>query len=175
MKAPRAILGSRAAAWGRCATERLGLAASHTAIIASWGGALRHDCERRPSRSRDLRCLCPGSLRPARRSETFEPGTETGGGDGNGRGLRCIEWRWVPESKTGMYATDMAYLLRGVNGAAKAVHDRHFMGLFPRTVWLELISAAGFEPLVVPFEHSSYSGAGHEVFLGLRPAADGEA
>ncbi len=38
----------------------------------------------------------------------------------------------------------------------------------PRAVWLELIAAAGFEPLAVPFEHSSYSNAGHEVFLGLR-------
>jgi SAM-dependent methyltransferase len=29
-----------------------------------------------------------------------------------------------------------------------------------------------FEPLVVPFEHSSYSNTGHEVFLGLPPVAD---
>ena len=33
-------------------------------------------------------------------SETFEPGTETGGSDGNGRGLRYLEWRWVPDSTT---------------------------------------------------------------------------
>ncbi len=108
-------------------------------------------------------------------SETFEPGTETGGSDGNGRGLRYLEWRWVPESKTDMYVTDMAYLLRDENGTARVIHDRHFMGLFPKTVWLELISAAGFEPLAVPFEHSAYSDAGREVFLGLRSVADGEA
>ena len=108
-------------------------------------------------------------------SETFEPGTETGGSDGNGRGLRYLEWRWVPESKTDTYVTDMAYLLRDVNGAAKVIHDRHLMGLFPRTVWLELITAAGFEPLAVPFEHSSYSDTGHEVFLGLKPVASGGA
>ena len=42
------------------------------------------------------------------------------------------------------------------------------MGLFPRAVWLGLIAAAGFERLPVPFEHSSYSNTGHEVFLGLR-------
>ncbi len=64
-----------------------------------------------------------------------------------------------------------AYLLREESGAAKVIHDRHFMSLFPRTVWLELISAAGFEPLVVPFEHSSYSDNGQEVFLRLRPAS----
>lgn len=105
-------------------------------------------------------------------AETFRPGTETGGSDGEGRALRYLEWRWVPESRTGMYVTDMAYLLRDVNGAAKVIHDRHVMGLFPGTVWLEMIAAAGFEPLVVPFAHSAYSDTGHEVFLGLRPVAD---
>ncbi len=32
-----------------------------------------------------------------------------------------------------------------------------------------------FEPLVVPFEPSSYSGTGQEVFLGLRPVSNGGA
>lgn len=102
-------------------------------------------------------------------SETFEPGTGTGGSDGGGRGLRYLEWRWVPDSKTDMYVTDMVYLLRDANGVVEVVHDRHVMGLFPKGVWVELIAAAGFEPLAVPFEHSSYSDTGHEVFLGLRP------
>ncbi|HPI57793.1 MAG TPA: class I SAM-dependent methyltransferase, partial [Syntrophales bacterium] len=57
--------------------------------------------------------------------ETFEPGTETGGSDGNGRGLRYLEWRWVPDSETDMYVTDIAYLLREESGAAKVIHDRH--------------------------------------------------
>jgi len=69
----------------------------------------------------------------------------------------------------------MAFILSDVNEAAKVIHDRHFMGLFPRTVWMELLSAAGFEPLVVSFEHSSYSDTGHEVSLGLRAVADGGA
>ena len=105
--------------------------------------------------------------------ETFEPGTEIGGSDGDGRSLRYLEWRWVPESKTDTYVTDIAYLLRDVNGAVEVIHDRHLMGLFPKTVWLELIAAAGFEPLAVPFEHCSYSDAGHEVFLGLRSVTNG--
>jgi len=108
-------------------------------------------------------------------SETFEPGAETGGSEGNGRGLRYLEWRWVPDSRTDMYVTDMAYLLRDESGAVEVVHDRHVMGLFPKSVWLELIAAAGFEPLVVPFEHSSYSETGHEVFLGRRPVSNGGA
>lgn len=102
-------------------------------------------------------------------TETFQPGCESGGSDGNGRGLRYLEWRWMLDSMVEGYVTDMAYLLRDESGSVKVVHDRHVMGLFPRTVWLELIAEAGFEPLAVPFEHSSYSGTGHEVFLGLRP------
>ena len=106
-------------------------------------------------------------------SETFSPGTETGGSDGNERALRYIEWRWTPETDGGTYLTDMVYLLRDQKGAVEVIHDRHLMGLFPKTVWLELIAAAGFEPLAVPFEHSSDSGTGYEVFLGLRPAVNG--
>ena len=105
-------------------------------------------------------------------AETFEPGTETGGSDAGGRGLRYLEWRWVPESSHESYVTDMAYLLRDEGGAVEALHDRHVMGLFSRAVWMEQIAAAGFEPLAVPFEHSSYSHTGHEVFLGRRPVRD---
>jgi len=103
-------------------------------------------------------------------SETFKPGTETGGSDAGGRALRYLEWRCTPESSAGTYVTDMAYLLRDESGAVEVVHDRHVMGLFSRAVWLELIAAAGFQPLAVPFEHRSYSDTGHEVFLGLRLA-----
>ena len=100
-------------------------------------------------------------------AETFEPGTDTGGSDAGGRGLRYLEWRWVPNSSHETYVTDMAYLIRDERGATEVFHDRHVMGLFPRAVWLELIAAAGFEPLAVPFEHGSCSDTGHEVFLGL--------
>lgn len=104
-------------------------------------------------------------------AETFEPGTETGGSDAGSRGLRYLEWRWVPGPSDETYVTDMAYLLRHESGAVEVIHDRHVMGLFSRAVWLERIAAAGFEPLAVPFEHSSYSHTGHEVLLGLRPGS----
>ncbi len=105
-------------------------------------------------------------------SETFKSSTETGGSEDNCRALRYIEWRWIPDSRTDTYVTDMAYLLRHENGVVEVHHDRHYMGLFPRAVWLELIAAAGFEPLAVPFKHSSLSNTGHEIFLGLRPATN---
>ncbi|MBI5536984.1 MAG: class I SAM-dependent methyltransferase [Deltaproteobacteria bacterium] len=102
-------------------------------------------------------------------SETFAPGVETGGSDAAGRGLRYLEWRWRHETSDETYVTDMAYLLRNETGATQVIHDRHVMGLFSRAFWLELIAAAGFDPLAIPFEHGSYSNTGHEMFLGLRP------
>ena len=106
-------------------------------------------------------------------AETFTPGTETGGSDAGWRGLRYLEWRWIPESSHETYVTDMAYLMREQQGAVEVAHERHEMGLFPRAIWLEHISAAGFDAQVVPFEHSSYSATGHEVFLGLRRTGSG--
>lgn len=101
-------------------------------------------------------------------AETFEPGTETGGSDAGGRGLRYLEWRWIPDDAREAYLTDMAYVLRDAAGDVRLLHDRHAMGLFSRDVWLELIAAAGFEPLAVPFAHSSFTDPGHQLFLGLR-------
>jgi len=73
-------------------------------------------------------------------AETFAPGTEVGGTDGGGRGLRYLEWRFIPEGSHETYLTDMAYLLRDVNGGVEVAHDRHIMGLFPRATWLQLIA-----------------------------------
>ena len=43
------------------------------------------------------------------------------------------------------------HLLRGVNGTVEVIHVRQLMGLFPRTMWLELIATVGFEFLAIPF------------------------
>jgi SAM-dependent methyltransferase len=105
-------------------------------------------------------------------SETFEPGTETGGSDAGGRGLRYLEWRWAPDPGGERYITDMAYLLRDENGAVEVVHDRHVMGLFPSAVWLSIIGAAGFTALAASRPGSAEHDPGHVVFLGLKPDAE---
>jgi hypothetical protein len=102
-------------------------------------------------------------------SETFEPGTETGGGDEGDRSLRYIEWLWDPDPEDTAYVADMAYLLREGDGEVEVVHDRHLLGLFPRNAWLEMIAQAGFKPMAIPFENSSNLNDESEVFLGLRP------
>lgn len=101
--------------------------------------------------------------------ETFQQGIEAGGSDAADRGLRYLEWRWDPDPADETYVTDMVYLLRGAGGPVEVVHERHLMGLFARATWLELLAAAGFDPRALPFEPSSHGGAGHEVFVGLRP------
>ena len=81
---------------------------------------------------------------------------------------RASEWS-VPRDTS--YLADMVYVLRDEHGAVEVVHERHVMGLFARARWLELIAAAGFQPLAVPFDHDERFASGHEVFLGLRPEA----
>lgn len=108
-------------------------------------------------------------------TETFTPGTETGGSAADGRALRYLEWRWDPDPMDTTYLADMVYLLRDRQGDINTVHDRHVLGLFPRATWLTLIADAGFRPLAVPFDHSSNCDSGHEVFLGLRMDVHGRA
>ena len=107
-------------------------------------------------------------------TETFAPGTETGGSEKDGRALRYLEWRWVPEPREEEYVADMAYVLRDRDGTVEVFHDRHSLGLFPRAVWVELIRGAGFEPVRVPFAHGPEGGPGGDVFLGVRPLSSEE-
>ena len=76
--------------------------------------------------------------------ETFEPGTDHGGEDGDdGRGFRYLEWRWDPNPSDTTYIVDYAFLLREATGDVRVEHDRHVEGLFPRAVWLEAFARAG--------------------------------
>lgn len=100
-------------------------------------------------------------------AETFAEGTDTGGSDGAGRGLRYLEWRFRPEPEAERFVVEMAYLMREAGGEVRVAHDRLEMGLFPREFWLETIAAAGFEARVVPLEHSA--AGDYEVFVGRRP------
>ena len=102
-------------------------------------------------------------------TETFEPGTETGGSEKDGRALRYLEWRWLPDPLEEKYVADMAYVMRGRDGAVEVMHDRHSMGLFPRAAWLVMIRNAGFEPVHVPVARGPYGSPGQDIFLGLRP------
>lgn len=93
--------------------------------------------------------------------ETFAPGTEHGGEDGeDGRGLRYLEWTWDPDPGDHTYVADYAFLLRQADGEVQVVHDRHVEGLFSRSEWLGWFREAGLEAA------ASRDPWGRDVFLG---------
>jgi SAM-dependent methyltransferase len=102
--------------------------------------------------------------------ESFRPGTDCGGRDSAGRGMRYLEWTWDPDPEDTTYTVDYAYLFRETDGSIHVEHDRHIEGLFPRQTWLSLLSDVGFTGERVPFAHSELPGQELDVFVGRRPS-----
>src|SRR6185503_15554016 len=95
--------------------------------------------------------------------ETFEPSTDHGGRDGEGRALRYLEWTYDPDAGDTTCVTEYAYLLREDNQPARVEHEHHVCGLFPRAEWLRLLRESGFETQIV---HDSF---GRDLFVARRP------
>ncbi|HJU43045.1 MAG TPA: class I SAM-dependent methyltransferase [Vicinamibacterales bacterium] len=100
--------------------------------------------------------------------ETFKPGTDCGGHDGTDRSMRYLSWAWDPDPGDTTCVTDYAYLLRESDGTVRVVHDRHIEGLLSRDTWLRLFKEAGFEPHVVPFNHSELEPGTYELFVCVK-------
>jgi SAM-dependent methyltransferase len=100
--------------------------------------------------------------------ENFFPGTDCGGHDEEGRGMRYVEWTWDPNPNDTTYTVDYAYLLHDSDGSIRVEHDRHIEGLFSRAEWIRALSDVGFIAESVPFTHSELPGQGLEVFVGKR-------
>lgn len=109
-------------------------------------------------------------LAPDALVETFRPATDGGGVDGEGRGLRYLEWSHDPDPTDTTCLVDYAFMLREGDGPVRVLHETHVEGLFPRAVWLELMAEVGFEARVVPFDHSELEPGSYELFVGVRPA-----
>jgi SAM-dependent methyltransferase len=103
--------------------------------------------------------------------ENFQPGTDHGGHDGDGRGMRWLEWRWDPDSSDTAYLVDYAYLLRERDGSVHVEHDRHVEGLFARADWLRWLQEAGFQPGAVPLELTEVDTQTLEVFVCVKPTS----
>ncbi len=101
--------------------------------------------------------------------ETFRTSTDHGGHDAGNRGLRYLEWTWDPDPADSSYAVDYAYLIHDSDGSVRVELDRHVEGLFARADWLRLLTGAGFEPAVVPFDHSELEPGDYEVFVCRKP------
>jgi SAM-dependent methyltransferase len=100
--------------------------------------------------------------------ELFRTGTDCGGHDGADRALRYLEWTWDPDPEDSTYVADYAYLFRHPDGTMTVEHDRHVGGLFRRHDWLDALSAEGFSPVCLPFEHSQVEPGTVELFVGRR-------
>ena len=95
--------------------------------------------------------------------ETFEEGVDHGGSDSSRGSVRFLQWIVDPDPADTTYVVDFAVLLRGRRGQARIAHDRHLLGLFPRTRWLRLLREVGFKAKVV--RHSEV----RDAFLARRP------
>jgi hypothetical protein len=110
--------------------------------------------------------------------ELFYEGVDCGGHDGDGRGLRYLEWTYDPDPSDTTYFADYAYLLHEDGLPTRTLYDRHQCGLFNRATWLRLLADVGFEePRAVAFEHSEEPSGSLEVFVArrLRPHLGHEA
>lgn len=105
---------------------------------------------------------------PDHTRENFRPGTDHGGCDGEDRGLRYLEWTWDPDPNDSTYVVDFAYLLRERDQPMRVEHDRHIEGLFARAEWLQMLVDVGFNPQVVPVEHSELETGSYEVFVAVK-------
>lgn len=100
--------------------------------------------------------LRPGGVAlvvPDQTAEYFEPGTDHGGHDGDGRALRYLEWTWDPDPTDTTYIMDMVYALRE-GDEVEVVHDRHVLGTFPEPAWRHIFGSAGFDVSVDRVESS---------------------
>ena len=81
--------------------------------------------------------------------ETFQPSTDHGGVDGEGRSVRYLEWSYDPDENDTTSITDYVFLLREGNQPVKVEHDQHIVGLFSRDEWLSLLNEVGFHATFV--------------------------
>ena len=100
-------------------------------------------------------------------TETYEPGSSSGGHDGEGRAARYLEWDHPPDGTT--CRTTYVYILREGTGPPRVEWEDHVVGLFPRDTWLRLIAGAGLEPRALPYEHSDFR-TPREMFAGIAPS-----
>lgn len=98
------------------------------------------------------RHLHPGGLAlfiPDHVRERYEPGTESGGIDGDGgAAIRYLEWTVdVPEDAVSG-RTHYAFLVRSPSGHVTHSHEVHEFGLFLGATWVRLLEHVGFEVVV---------------------------
>ena len=101
-------------------------------------------------------------------AENFEPQTDHGGSDApDGRGVRYLSWSTDPDPADHTTTTEYAFLLRSPDGTVQVAHDTHVLGLFPREVWLRVLTETGFDARSVA-EVTTDDRLPREFFVGRR-------
>ncbi|HEY6797740.1 MAG TPA: class I SAM-dependent methyltransferase [Kineosporiaceae bacterium] len=149
-------------------------------LEASFDAVLVHDAVAYMTTVDDLRsAICtayahcrPGGVAvfvPDHVAETYRPGSDHGGGDGDdGRAARYLAWTWDPDPSDTWVLTEYAFLLRDRDGSVDVAHERHRTGLFGRALWLHLLGDAGFEASAIE-EETDEDRPPRTLFVGHRP------
>lgn len=102
-------------------------------------------------------------------AETYRPGCDHGGSDGDdGRSARYLAWCWDPDPTDTWVFTQYAFALRRAEGDVEVAHELHRTGVFPRAVWLDVLADAGFEPSSLE-EDTDEDRLPRTVLVGHRP------
>ena len=152
--------------WGDMRTARLGRTFDRVFI---------HDAIMHMTSEKDLRGALrtafvhtrPGGavlVAPDCTRETYAPLAHHGGNDGEGRGLRYLEWSFDPDPDDTTYEVHFVYLLRDARGRVRALQDLHRFGLFPKAAWLDALRAVGFKARCLDDPVLR-----RDVFVGVRP------
>lgn len=94
--------------------------------------------------------------------------TECGGNDGDGRGLRYLEWSWDPDPSDTTYLTEFVLVMHEDGQETRTVVDRHEYGLFSREEWLRWLNEAGFQATCHPLVHSEVEPGTVEYFVAVK-------
>lgn len=117
--------------------------------------------------------LKPGGVAvfaPDHVAENYRGGTDHGGNDGDGRGLRYLEWCHPARPGADHVLVDYALIFHEDGQPPRVDVDRHLEGLFSREVWLRLLAEVGFRAHPRLLEHSEVEPDEVEVFVAVRPA-----
>lgn len=102
--------------------------------------------------------------------ETFVESTDLHEGDDGTRSLRCLEWFWDPDPTNDAFVVEYVFVLRE-NGEVRVVHDRHAIGMFPRSVWVDRLNEVGFAVDTIERPLDGLEGPfTDEIFACVRPS-----
>lgn len=80
--------------------------------------------------------------------ETLRETTDFEGHDVGNRSVRYLQWISDPDPNDTIFNYDFIIALKE-NGELRSIIDRQVCGVFPRQIWLDLLTEAGFKTQVL--------------------------